>query len=284
LQKEVLEGLMLGDGCLYRRRPTHTPYLKVSRATRDLGYLEWTADFFKDFMARPVSSGSRCDARTGNTYYGSSLTTRRCKVFREPYERWYGSGMKRVPKDVLLTPVSMAVWFADDGNVRSTYASWRLQLKLSTQGFPPEDTEYLHNLLEARFGTSWTTVPQGDGKVLSASDEGSRAFLKCIDPVFPPGIDRKTYWRRPEARFYINQPEPPPRQTRYSEETKREALRMRIEERLSLKDIAERLGVKHRSTVRTWVKDHPLTTEEIRERQSENGRVNGWGRLWRKEA
>ena len=28
-QEEILTGLMLGDGCLYRRKETHTPYLLI---------------------------------------------------------------------------------------------------------------------------------------------------------------------------------------------------------------------------------------------------------------
>ena len=54
---------------------------------------------------------------------------------------------------------------------------------------------------------------------------------------------------------------------------KDEAIRLRIEERLSLPEISSRLGVS-KSSVSNWVRPYPLTRDERRERQSMNGKAS----------
>lgn len=50
-----------------------------------------------------------------------------------------------------------------------------------------------------------------------------------------------------------------------------EAVRLRVEERKSIREIEKILGVS-RGSVSLWLKDHPLTKEECRQRLSENGK------------
>lgn len=60
----------------------------------------------------------------------------------------------------------------------------------------------------------------------------------------------------------------------YNQETRQEALRLRIEEQLSLKDIAAKLGIS-KATASKWLKEHPLPEKIVRRRMSENGKVSG---------
>lgn len=214
-QTDVLRGLMLGDGCLYRRKPTHTPYLRVQRMARDRAYLEWQAKLFREFMKRPIAQGEVFDERTGQTYENVVLVTRRVAVLSTWYEQWYHGGGKKLPDEVQLSPLTLAVWLADDGTVRPSCSPWRMKLKLSTHGFTWEDTERLAALLCTRLRESFH-VQRSEGKpIIVAADTATRAFLKESDPVFPPGMERKTYWRIPEARFYSDQPPRTPVWGRY---------------------------------------------------------------------
>ena len=205
-QEEVLTGLMLGDGCLYRHKPTHCPHLAITRQAGDRSYLEWTGEIFKEFLARSIQDGSILDARTNKTYYKTVLVTRRAPAFLPYYQKWYPEGVKIVPADLVLTPTVLAVWFADDGYVRPTCVPWRMQLKLSTMGFSCTDAERLAEMLCVRYGEYFSALKEDGRKHLNTSDAGTRAFLREIDPVFPPGIDRKCYWRDPAARFYTEVP------------------------------------------------------------------------------
>lgn len=57
----------------------------------------------------------------------------------------------------------------------------------------------------------------------------------------------------------------------HTKETRREALRLRREKRLSLKAVAKELGIS-KGTASLWLRKHPLTSREVKERVSENGR------------
>jgi len=60
--------------------------------------------------------------------------------------------------------------------------------------------------------------------------------------------------------------------SRTNQETRREALRLRAEERLSLPEIAKRVGVP-RSTCYYWIKDAPLAAEERHDRRAAAARA-----------
>lgn len=57
----------------------------------------------------------------------------------------------------------------------------------------------------------------------------------------------------------------------YTENVKNEAIRLRKDERLSLDAIAKTIGIPL-STISLWVRDFPLTKEEIRQRQVDNAK------------
>ena len=206
-QEQVLTGLMLGDGCLYKDKPHHLPYLGIRRQITDKGYQLWLAEVFQAFIKSPVKDQSVFDKRTSKTYYSSCLTTRRCAAFEPFYAKWYPEGKKIVPVDLELSPVAIAIWLADDGHVRTTCSAWRLQLKFSTMGFSPSDSDRLARMLCLRYGEYFSALVDGPGKTVNSSDAGTRALLAEVDPVWPPGMDRKTCWRDPSARFYLDVPD-----------------------------------------------------------------------------
>jgi transposase-like protein len=61
------------------------------------------------------------------------------------------------------------------------------------------------------------------------------------------------------------------------------AVNLRLTERLSVKDIATRLGIA-KSTASLWVRDYPLSPQERQARQSQNGKERGgWNKKDRGE-
>lgn len=204
-QKEVLTGHLLGDGCLYRRKVTHTPYLSIDRARTDKLYSEWTACEFGN-LSLPLVDRDVVDLRTGKTYRQTCYTTHRSTLFTEFYERWYPNNKKTLPKLLTMTPLVLAVWMCDDGNVRTTCAPHRFQLKLSTMGFTELEVERLAAMLRDRYHENFYPVNEGGKFYLASADAGTRAFLCEIDSVFPDPMNRKAVWRKPGARFYENVP------------------------------------------------------------------------------
>jgi hypothetical protein len=192
-QEQMLAGLMLGDGCLFRRKETHLPYLSILRATADRPYLEYNYACFKEFAKSGITERATLDKRTKKTYHACKFITRRSRAFVEYYMKWYPFGIKRVPHDIALTPLTMSIWFADDGHVRTSCSPWRLQMQLSTDGFDQHSVELLRHLLEIKCNAHfWLTK---DGRI-GAADSGTRAFATIIDQYLPFAMARKAIWRR----------------------------------------------------------------------------------------
>lgn len=207
-QIEILNGLMLGDGCLYRRKITHKPYLAVQRSQIDRNYLTDNYEVFKDFCKKGITDGSVFDKRTQNTTYFSKFVTRRCGVFESYYKLWYPNGYKVVPHDLELTPITLAIWLADDGYVRTSCSEWRLQMQLSCDNFSQNEVDILKKKLE-NICNEYFFISGEESKIslrIGSSDAGTRAFLRVIDQYFPQSMERKAIWRQKEARFYDNEP------------------------------------------------------------------------------
>jgi len=58
----------------------------------------------------------------------------------------------------------------------------------------------------------------------------------------------------------------------YSDEVRAEAVRLRLEARLSLKAIVARLGIA-KGTASKWLREHPLPVDLVKERMAANGRA-----------
>jgi hypothetical protein len=195
LQEQVLTGLMLGDGCLYRRKLTHNPYLMVGRGRHDKAYLLWQAEIFKDFLKRPAYDCEETDKRSGKVYKASRFVTRRASIFARWYKKWYPDGKKKLAKSFKLTPLILAIWFCDDGHIKNTCAKWRFRLQLSTDGFEKKDVERLVTVLSKRYNEKFILTPAKGHYRITTSDAGARAFLREIDPVMPASMSRKIIWR-----------------------------------------------------------------------------------------
>ena len=207
LQVELLEGMMLGDGCLYRHKPTHLPYLAVQRKLEDQPYLEWQAQQFQGYMKKPVYTGEVTDKRTENTYYWCRFVTRRVEAFAATYARWYPDDIKRVPNEMQLTPLTLAVWFADDGSCCPSCSPWRIKAKIATHGFKASEVERLAHLLTQRYQAHFGVGRDRERFFLHTADAGARSLAKEIDPLMSLlGMDRKCRWREPSVRFYENSP------------------------------------------------------------------------------
>jgi hypothetical protein len=123
------------------------------------------------------------------------------------YNKWYPQQNKVVPIDIKFTPLTLAVWFADDGYMRCTN-SHRLQVKFSTHGFDLPSVEIICSHLCDRYSEYFGITLEGDRKkpIIYGSDSAARAFALEIDEHLPPSMDRKATWRKPEACFYQNIP------------------------------------------------------------------------------
>lgn len=208
-ENEVLDGLMLGDGCLSLGQHSRNPCLSITRTSADMDYLRWTADVFRARLtSSSISVRDVADARTKKTYGSARLRTRCDPAFLSGRDRWYPSGTKVVPEDLSLSAVTVAVWFADDDSV--TRASRRSpEIKFATHGFAQTEVRRLADLLAIRYAERFPVYEEGGlGQfTIRAFGPAAKELLRDIDPVFPPLTRKSERWRNSEL---LTERVPPP--------------------------------------------------------------------------
>lgn len=200
---EILTGLLLGDGTIEMRGKN--PRFAVSRAIKDLSYLEWNYSYFKDWCLSGISLRERFDNRTQKTYSGCSFRTCAKQELLPYYHKWYSSQGKCIPRDLELTPLMLAIWFLDDGHIEKR----RLSLKtlFATNSFTKEDVIFLRDKLNTFLDAKFTISRVSSVKkqyVICGSNDASKKLFRIIDSVIPTGtMDRKTFiWRDSINRLY----------------------------------------------------------------------------------
>ena len=84
--------------------------LEVNHSFNQKFYVDWKYQQLADFVRTPPK------ARKGNgARIAYRFTTRSLPELTPFYKWWYSSGHKVVPKDLVLDPLILAVWFMDDG-------------------------------------------------------------------------------------------------------------------------------------------------------------------------
>jgi hypothetical protein len=142
-QHAILVGSLLGDGTLRRQnsRRRINALFEVNHSLEYRQYVDWKYAYFRSFVLTPPK------ARKGNGQrVAYRFTTRSLPVFTNYYQWFYPEGKKRVPSDIELDALSLAVWFMDDGS--KSRNAWYL----NSQQFSLVEQRQLVALLEATFG------------------------------------------------------------------------------------------------------------------------------------
>lgn len=115
-QRELIVGLLLGDGHLETQNGGRTYRLKVEHGAAQRDYLVWLAKEFQDWL----HSGWYEKQRGEKVVYG--FTTVSHPAFRFYAKQFYQVGKKRIPPLIkrLMSPLSLAIWFFDDGSAKSS--------------------------------------------------------------------------------------------------------------------------------------------------------------------
>ncbi len=154
-QRELLVGLLLGDGHLETRDAGRTYRLKVEHGAAQREYLEWLAREFQEW----ILSGRYEKRRGEKVVYG--FTTVNHPAFRFYGAQFYRDGRKRIPPLIkrLLTPLALAIWFLDDGSAKS---SKHRSLVIHSLGYTHKELVLAQDAIE-RLGVSSALHKQRKG-------------------------------------------------------------------------------------------------------------------------
>lgn len=136
IQKQVLDGAMLGDGSLIIHKNGKNAYL--SYLSKSKAHVEYVMNYFSDFITNAgICDSSSFDKRTNKTYFYSCAKTHALEVFTEERKRWY-SDKKHIPENLILTPLTCLIWYIGDGGLINGHSQY---IKLATNCFEKEEQE-----------------------------------------------------------------------------------------------------------------------------------------------
>ena len=178
-QRQILVGLMLGDGCLERTGRGETFRLKVEQSAMHKPYVLHLYKEFRQWVLTPPrnrvlkTNGGKEGNWTFQTVSHSSLRFYGAQFYKE--------GRKSVPKliDHWLTPIGLAYWFMDDGSSKSKDSKGVI---LNTQGFKKNEVELLTRVLVSKFSLEAQLRKQPEGYQIYVSGRSYERFIELVEP------------------------------------------------------------------------------------------------------
>jgi len=190
-QKEVLIGTLLGDGML-ELNGRHVR-LRVDHSIKQKAYVEWKYKMFRNLT---TGSGIRYlsvfDHRRKNTDYHFRFDTISTFLLTKLHKDFYVNKRKRVPKNIikiLKKPLSLAVWFMDDGYKRNDCNA----LRISTDSFNLKEQRLLLECLKRNFRINAKLHRKGEfwNIYIPNSNSEAKNFCRIVKPYIIPEMEYK---------------------------------------------------------------------------------------------
>jgi len=176
-QREILVGLLLGDGHLETQNNGRTYRLKVEHAIGQKDYVDWLYNEFKEW----VHTVPHVKEKYGRRYVG--FTTYSHGAFRFYAQQFYVAKKKCIPKFIkkLLSGTGVAVWFMDDGSLKSERHRTYI---IHTLGYERNELELVQEVLQELFNLETRLHRQKDTYWrLYISAQSARTFEQLVQPI-----------------------------------------------------------------------------------------------------
>ncbi len=178
-QKEVLIGLLLGDGHIELSPTRKSARLKVEYSIKNSDYVDFLYKVFQNLVR--MKPRTRTVKGFGKNFDRVGFTTLSLPEFLNFRGLFYRGKTKIVPSNIaeLLTNIGLAVWFMDDGSYKSKECKGKL---LCTHNFSASEVIILCQVLHQNFGLEATPRKQKDGTEIYIKASSYERFKTIISP------------------------------------------------------------------------------------------------------
>lgn len=186
-QRHILIGTLLGDAHLETRSNGKTYRLKIEHSIKQQCYTEWLYRIFHDWV---LTGPRQKEKRIGNArYVNYGFTTVSHSAFRFYAHQFYDqrTGTKKVPKLIhrWLSPQAIAVWFMDDGSIKSQFHKARI---INTQCFTRKEVGHLRDVMRMKYDIQSSLRKQKEGYQLMILAESAERFAMIVRPYMQPSM------------------------------------------------------------------------------------------------
>jgi len=171
-EQAVVIGCILGDGAM---RCKKNALLEINHSAKQKSYVDWKYNALRRFVTTPPKI--RCGGFNRVAY---RFTTRSLPELTTLYNRFYENNIKIIPKDLKIEPLSLAIWFMDDGckSYRAIY--------LNTQKFDFKSQVQLIRFLKEQFKIKASLNKDKIYYRLRIAVESMQRFKSIIRPYVLP--------------------------------------------------------------------------------------------------
>ena len=177
-QKEILTGCLLGDAYITKRGQ-----IQIEQSVNQKEYLFWKKKELETISYKNISFVKRFDKRYQKENYSYRFWTR--QFFQDWRIKFYPNREKIIPKDIQLTPLTLAVWYMDDGCLSDN------KCIIATDGYRLSDIYFLQKLLYVNFNIKSSL--KNKSKLLISSKLNVEKFFSIINPYISPFMCHKTF-------------------------------------------------------------------------------------------
>lgn len=186
-QRQILNGMLLGDGHLERQHGAQLARLKIEHSVAQSSYVAWKLTEWRDWVRTPPRERVRRN-RLGTVSMNIGFSTLSHIELEEVRKRFYVNRRKVIPEDLGLTPLAMAVWFMDDGSRKS---SQYRGVYLNTQSFTNSEVELLQSVVRRDVGVGTTVRRQSDGLQIYVPSSSKREMIAFVKKEMLPSMRYK---------------------------------------------------------------------------------------------
>lgn len=189
-QKEVLIGTLLGDATLELNG--RYPRLRIDHSLKQKSYVEWKYKIFQSLTTRKMKYLSRLDSIRMKRYHHCKFDTISTPLLSEYYTKFYPNKQKQIPKNIvriLRSPLSLAVWYMDDGYKRNDCNA----LRINTDSFSFKEQELLVRCLKQNFMIDSKLHRKGKfwNIYIPSSNSEAEKFCRIVKPYIIPEMEYK---------------------------------------------------------------------------------------------
>ena len=150
--------------------------------------MQWKYSVFREWVITPPKLKTVFDQRTQREYRKWWFNTLSHRELTEYHQAFYDDRRKRVPLNIALTPLSLAVWFMDDGSRKSHECKG---VYFNTQAFDADDLCILQGQVTGTFGIATTLRRQSDGTQIYVPAKCVAILADVVMPYLAPCMQYK---------------------------------------------------------------------------------------------
>lgn len=178
VQKAVLIGTLLGDGSLGKRGKFHRLHIKHSY--NQFFFVEYKREIFSNIVNMKIRTFKQKVKE--KEYKFAEFVTLTHPEFSRFYREFYKDGKKTISLNVSkqLTPLSLAVWFMDDGCAE--YAG----LSFNTQCFSVEELQPLRKIILEAYNIETSVRKNKNGWIIYIPKRFISEFTEIVGKYILP--------------------------------------------------------------------------------------------------